>query len=68
MPSISPGRALSSAPSLTMKNFTIDDTDPSLKYSQGWQRGISSLAFGGSFHAADGGEDIVTLNLPGMFF
>lgn len=67
MPSISPGLVSSSKPSQVLNNITIDDTDPSLKYSQGWQRGVSSLAFGGSFHAADGGGDVVTFNLPGTF-
>ncbi|EJC98697.1 uncharacterized protein FOMMEDRAFT_23510, partial [Fomitiporia mediterranea MF3/22] len=63
MSSISPGPA-SPTPSFVLKNITIDDTDSSLKYSQGWNRSVSSPAFGGSFQSTDRIGEVVSFSLP----
>ncbi|THH10535.1 hypothetical protein EW145_g1249 [Phellinidium pouzarii] len=63
MSSISPGPSTSNH-SFVLKNVTIDDNDSSLKYSQGWNRSMSSLAIGGSFHIANHVGDLVSFSLP----
>ncbi|KAI5116921.1 hypothetical protein M0805_003994 [Coniferiporia weirii] len=59
-----PSRPSGPTPSFVLKNITIDDSDSSLKYSQGWDRSVSSLANGGSFHAGSGVGDVVSFDLP----
>lgn len=55
----------SSTPSFVLRNITIDDTDSSLKYSQGWEKEQLSQANGGSFQFTKELGANLTIQLPG---
>lgn len=59
-----PSFRLRSSSSTVLRNITIDDSDSSLVYSQGWTKSSSSNAFGGGFSTTSQVGDIVQFFLP----